>query len=230
MGYHTDFTGRFDCYRVEGPVFGQFLKAVYSGDRTALRAFGDWLIDQGDPRGDKVCGLAARWNKATPAFWRLFGLRPEQAAYLKRFSETRRMRRDASKAGAMPDPVREAVDLPPGEEAAYFVGAVRQSEPQFPSWAGDESVLNGNIPPQGQPGLWCKWCPNEEGTAIVWNGVEKFYDYVKWLEYLIAHFLRPWGYVLNGEVKWRGEDRDDRGIIRVSDSEVRTKRLGDDGN
>jgi hypothetical protein len=65
--------------------------------------------------------------------------------------------------------------------------------------------------------------PNDDGTAIVWDGGEKFYEYVDWIEYLINNFLQPWGYVLNGEVEWFGEDRDDRGLIVVDNNAVSTK-------
>lgn len=71
-----------------------------------------------------------------------------------------------------------------------------------------------------QPGLWCQWTPNGEGTAIVWDEGEKFYYYIEWIEYLIEHFLAPWGYKLNGEVSWDGESSDDRGIIRITDNVV----------
>jgi hypothetical protein len=55
----------------------------------------------------------------------------------------------------------------------------------------------------------------------VWDGCEKFFMYVEWLEYLIEHFLRPWGYVLSGEVAWFGEDFDDCGDIMVRDNTIR---------
>ena len=71
---------------------------------------------------------------------------------------------------------------------------------------------------------WCKWVPTEDGCAIEWNGAEKFYDYVEWLEYLIEHFLGPWGYLLNGTVSWQGEDGDDRGRLHVTDNTVTTQR------
>jgi hypothetical protein len=218
MGYHTDFKGRFDCYRAEGPVFAEFLKAIYQSDRTAPRAFGDWLIDRGDPRGEQVTQAIRGGAAKMAAFWRLFGLRPEHAAYLVKFSETRRMKRDATKAAGLPDPTREAVGLPLGEEAGYFVGGGG-----FMGQDDDESVLDHSDPPSGQPGLWCNWQPNKDGTAIVWSGAEKFYAYVDWLDYLIDNFLRPWEYVLNGKVRWRGQERDDRGIITVKDNQVTTE-------
>jgi hypothetical protein len=41
-----------------------------------------------------------------------------------------------------------------------------------------------------------------------------------WLRLLIEHYLAPRGYVLEGEVTWEGEDRDDRGTIFVKDNQV----------
>ena len=52
--------------------------------------------------------------------------------------------------------------------------------------------------------------------GIQWSGAEKFYDYVEWLQYLIDNFLKPWGYVLNGEVNWQGEREEDIGTILVA--------------
>ncbi len=111
-------------------------------------------------------------------------LTPEHKAYLEAFNETRRMKRSSGKAMSLPDPRRQATGLPIGQEGCYFVGAVG-----FMGQDSDVSVLNYNSPPAGQPGLWCQWRPNTTGTAIVWDGGEKFYDYVEWAEYLIANFL-----------------------------------------
>ena len=170
-------------------------------------------------------------------------LTPEHREYLAAFRETHRMKRDITKLP--PDPVREAVGLPPGDEGAYFVGGEG-----FAGQDRDASVLDYNQPPGqasmphddrpfdvrfaeymlakgkaveegGQPGLWCQWVPNDEGTQIVWDEGEKFYEYVEWIRYLIAHFLAPWGYKLNGEVTWVGEDSDDRGVILITDNEVK---------
>lgn len=72
----------------------------------------------------------------------------------------------------------------------------------------------------GCPGGYCQWVPTDDGEAIVWDGNEKFYDYIEWIEYLIKKFLKPWGYVLNGEVEWVGEHPRDVGKIEVKDNEV----------
>ncbi len=216
MGYTTDFEGQFHCYRVDSKDIGTFLKAVYEGDQASMGVLADWLTEHNDPLGQRIARLLARPTQQTVTrFWRLFGLKPEHAAYLKQFNETRRMKRSVARAKLLPDPVREAAGLPLGKEAAYFVGGGG-------SWGmdRDDSVLDFNIPPRGQPGLWCKWRPNEDGTAIVWSRQEKFYDYIEWLEYLIKHFLAPWGYVLNGEMQWQGENEADRGTITVTDNQV----------
>lgn len=161
-------------------------------------------------------------------------LTPEHAAYLTAFSQTRRMKRDEHKASKLPDPVRLAVGLPIGKEGSYFVGGSGSM-----GQGSDESILDYNEAPcnpdcserfregyvwsfGAQPGLWCQWVPSEDGMGIEWDGVEKFYNYTEWLIYLIEHFLKPWGYVLNGQVTWQGEDLSDRGTIVVVDNAVTT--------
>lgn len=142
-------------------------------------------------------------------------LTAEHSAFLHKFSDTRRMKRDASKTRTRPDPIRQAVGLAVGPEGAYFVGAGDSMGQERTS-----DVLDYNRPPEGQPGLWCKWTPTEDNQGIEWNGMEKFYDYTEWLCYLIDHFLAPAGYVLNGEVTWQGEESSDMGKLVVKDNEV----------
>lgn len=150
-------------------------------------------------------------------------LKKKHAEYLRKFAETRRMQRNAELTAERPDPVRKAAKLPVGIEGGYYVGEGGMCG------QGDnhdiEDVINYNGAPSDQPGLWCQWVPNEDGTAIEWDGGEKFYYYVEWLEYLITHFLKPWGYVLNGQVSWFGEDSNDRGNIYVKDNAVQA--IGD---
>lgn len=151
----------------------------------------------------------------TGAFTVTPALKPEHAAYIRKFNKTRRMKRDAAKAAKMPDPIREAVGLPVGNEGAFFVGGEG-----YMGQKRDASVLDYNHPPSGQPGLWCQWTTNEAGTTIEWDEGEKFYDYTEWLAYLIENFLSRWGYTVNGEVEWAGEDRDDLGKLVVKDNVV----------
>src|SRR5215207_2527955 len=89
VGYTTDFEGRFACYRAESNVAREFLKAIDAGDHAAVGIFADWLIEQGDPRGEQLAMLRLQPVAATPGFGRLFGLKPEHAAYLTQFNETR---------------------------------------------------------------------------------------------------------------------------------------------
>jgi hypothetical protein len=141
-------------------------------------------------------------------------LKPEHRMYLYMFSRSRRMKRNAIALEAVSDPIREAVSLPIGEEGAYCVIGVE-----------DASVTDHNKPPADQPELWCQWIPTQDGTAICWDGNEKFYEYTAWLKYLIKHFLQPWGYALNGEVAYSGEHAFDTGILSVINNEVFTLEI-----
>lgn len=135
--------------------------------------------------------------------------------YLLKFSEMRRMKRNNDVLAAVSDPLRMAVNLPLGTEGEYFVNGKG-----FAGQDHDESILDHNTPPGKQPGLWCQWVPNRNGTIFRWNGTEKFYNYIEWLRYLIENFIKPWGYVLNGKVKWQGEHPGDFGTISVADNIV----------
>jgi hypothetical protein len=161
----------------------------------------------------------------SPAF------KPEHEAYLNAFADTRRMKRDAEVTAKRPDPLREAVGLPVGPQGAYFVnegGQAGQGEFMGSNWQKDQKnagILDYNQQPIGQPGLWCQWnpCTDGEESFIEWDGSEKFYNYVEWIEYLIENFLKPWGYTVNGTVEWQGEERSDMGRIVIKDNEVRTQ-------
>ncbi len=144
-------------------------------------------------------------------------LTAEHRAYLERFAYVRHMARNAALTAKRPDPIRDAAGLPVGEQGCYFVGH-EGYHGQGEHGAAD--VLDYNSVPDGQPGLWCQWVPNEDGTALQWDEGEKFYRFIPWLHYLLDHFLTPWGYVLNGEVTWQGEAGGDAGMIRVADNVV----------
>lgn len=70
------------------------------------------------------------------------------------------------------------------------------------------------------PGIWCQWIISE-GRFLCWNGGEKFYNYVGWLEYLIKNYFVPGNYVLNGKIYFRGERFEDMGVICVEDNYVK---------
>ena len=124
-----------------------------------------------------------------------------QRRYLLKFSATRRMKWDVSlledpiDPDDIADPTRTAVGLPLGPEGAYYVNDT-----------SNYGLLDANTPPSGQPGRHCFWVPNRSGTAILWDGTDKFDDADEWIAYLIAHFLAPWGYRLTGRVRYAIED------------------------
>lgn len=156
-------------------------------------------------------------------------LKPEHIAYLNEFTNTRRMKRDAKVTEKLSDPIREAVELPIGTDGEFYVGS-GENNPEYvasgESYKGqvnDESVLDYNRPPTTQPALWCQWVATEDGKHIEWDGGEKFHSYVEWLKYFIENFLTPWGYTLNGEVFWEGEESGDLGKIVVEDNDVVTQ-------
>ena len=86
----------------------------------------------------------------------------------------------------------------------------------------EANIIDYNRPPKTQPGLWCNWTPTEDGMEIEWNGAEKFYYYVEWIEYLLNKVLLPRGYSLHGAVAWSGEEEGDLGAIQISKGVVRT--------
>lgn len=93
-------------------------------------------------------------------------LKSEHAAYLKAFSKQRHMQWRVDAIETLPDPVREAAELPLGENGGYYVGDAPEDE---------IFLLDENEPPTSQPGLWCQWAPTDDGEWIEWNGMEKFY-------------------------------------------------------
>lgn len=147
-------------------------------------------------------------------------LTSDQVKYLTKFARTRRMKRNSQTAQGLKDPTREAVNLPTGTEAEYFVGGLDDYGQDI---CDCPSIIDINSPPSTQPNLWCQWIPLEDGSAIKWDGGEKFYDYAKWMRYIIDHFLRPWGIVVNGCIKLEGEDGNDMGKITVLNNTVTTK-------
>lgn len=145
-------------------------------------------------------------------------LNSDQVDYLRALAGTRRMKRDPEKAAKFDDPKREAVGLPIGEEGEFYIGSESDDDC---GQAHDPSVIEYNGPPCTQPGLWLQWVPTEDGTLLEWDGMEKFYRYETWLQYLIEKIFIPWGHKLNGSIQWSGEDMGDIGVIHVKDNEIK---------
>ena len=153
----------------------------------------------------------------TTSFWGQITIEPalseKEITFLKKFSETRRMLR---------------------EKGEYFIGGTGMA-----GQGRDPDIIDFNTPPTEQPGLWCQWIPNDEGTALEWNEAEKFYAAEQWMWYLIQNFIKPdpiakirfpkkfsflKGHTCNGEIGAQGEDSDDRWNLVVKDNEVFVER------
>ena len=82
--------------------------------------------------------------------------------------------------------------------------------------------------PRNAECLYCQWVPTKDGGGICWDGDEKFYCWLDWLAYLIERYLKPWGYLLNGDVRWVGDGETnylgkrvlDQGTIVVRDNVI----------
>jgi hypothetical protein len=125
--------------------------------------------------------------------------------FLTKLSETRRVKRN--------------VHSKYGVEGEFYVDG--EIEPSLAK-VRDPSIIDITSPPRTQPNLWCDWAPvHRDGyDTIEWNGTEKSFDYVKWIEYIANKILAPKGYILDGEVEWRGENRGDTGTISIVDNVV----------
>lgn len=157
----------------------------------------------------------------TTTFWGSFSFNKpideKLVEYINLFSGTRHMGRDNELIQMLYPNWREmCYNGELGAEGEYFLGPLGSCD--FLDDYFDPSVLDYNRHPKSQPGLWCHWVI--ENRELVWDGGEKFYDYVEWLKYLIERFFAPNGYVLNGSVEFDGEDASDHGVIKVSDNAV----------
>ena len=152
----------------------------------------------------------------TTKFWgslSVSNLTEEQRTYINNFAETRRMHRDCNRLMEMyngkyghPTPESNTPEGIYGKDGEFFAGI-------------DDSCYIDYNDSKSQPGLWCQWVINEN-NELGWDGVEKFYNYVEWLEFLIDNFFSKWGCVLNGKIKYRGRDYSDRGYIEVIDNNI----------
>ena len=103
----------------------------------------------------------------------------------------------------------------------------------------DVDTYNRTAP--GQPQLWCQWQACWQGCCLAFDGHEKFYQPVRWMEYLIEHFLQPgaeasrtrlpvfdefsFDHRLNGLVVGCRRDNKELFGIRVRDNVVTTEIL-----
>lgn len=147
----------------------------------------------------------------------------ETKALLEGLNRTRRVKRCVGQLAKMHNITLEEAQEKWGVEGEFYYNP---SDFEDFGQTEDSSIIDNNKPPSTQPGLWCQWVYNQNGgmNVIEWDGGEKFYDYIEWIEYLISKILQPRGYVLNGSVEWQGEDRDDQGRILIEENQVRIQR------
>lgn len=137
-------------------------------------------------------------------------LNEQEREFLINFAETRRMNR---------------------KNGPYFVDGTG-----FMGQDNEADVIDHNVPPDGQPGLWCKWVPSKDADALEWDGNEKFYDSAEWMAYIVEHFLGqnplakgdlPFlqGHTLNGTISAQGEEPDDMWLLHVRNNVVSTEPL-----
>lgn len=142
-------------------------------------------------------------------------LSKKEREYLLAFNRTRHCRKDGSPY---------AVD-PPSKKKAQLIGIPYESPEE----------MDHNRAASGQPGLWCHWIPNQDGTAIVWDGGEKFYDSLEWMQYLIDHFIGPnpiarkelkfiQPHTLKGIILAQGDNMLDRWELVVENGKARRRR------
>lgn len=137
----------------------------------------------------------------------------ETKKILDGLNRTRRMKRDLTKLGMTME-----------EAANYGIDGEFYFPPKTNLYGQDmdDSIVNYNAPPMTQPGLWCKWRYDKKNNSIEWDGMEKFYNYVQWLKYIIGCVLEP-AYKLNGKVIFSGEDGNDNGIIIIKNNKITIK-------
>lgn len=66
-------------------------------------------------------------------------------------------------------------------------------------------------PKTGEPSYYCQWV-SHDGRYLQWGG-EKFYEYTQWLKRLAQLFFIPWDTPLEGQIRWKGEEFGDAGVI-----------------
>ena len=126
-------------------------------------------------------------------------------------ADTRRMKRDLSK-------VADEKGLVRGHTVEHF-----GTDGMFYVHDDGAGVVDANTPPGDQPSLWLGWEINDKGN-LAWNG-EKFHEYILWLEWLVKHVFEPVGAKLNGEIRWRGDNMGDEGILVMTNNKLTMRTL-----
>lgn len=149
-------------------------------------------------------------------------------SYINAFNRTRHMYRDVSLIiENFPDWMERSYKGDLGLDGAYFICEDGKRTPD---------VIDYNKSTYGVPNLWCQWRlfsdkekellsgDVEEAEAyLAWDGGEKFYDSLEWLEYLIKHFFSKEGITLTGAALSVGEEFGDSTYICAVDNHTTTE-------
>lgn len=207
MGYTTDFTGKLSLSKALTPEQKEYIN-TFSGTRRMKR---------------DVAKLMKLYNgmHGKPFF---FVPTDEQKALIEQLENSGLI------VSVKPEKDNRTPDEIYGVDGEFFAMDDGNSGQK-----SDDSIIDYNTPPgqvgygdknqrrakEGlcQPGLWCQWIINGK-NELQWDGGEKFYSYIEWLQYLITNFFQPWGVLLNGEIEWEGEESSDRGKIVVTDNTI----------
>lgn len=161
------------------------------------RCFASWLLSRPPDIFKLDMGYHTELKGVVQVLKPLTGARLK---YLHAFTDIRHMRLDYQQCQHYHDPLREAVGLPSG----FWTIADTWSKPL---------VRDRNCPGLA-PSLNCPWKITEDGSAVMWNGVEKPKGYDAWLE-VLGTLLKVWGHDMKGTIQYEGEEGD-RGDILVN--------------
>lgn len=138
-------------------------------------------------------------------------LTDEQGHYMFRFHKIPHYRRDNWELWNIPDPCRNAVDLPLGVDCEFYTG---------PMGLGLLPCLR---PPKWQPSRYCGWHPSYHKRWIIWGGEYQGSHYDKpaeWLRYILRMMLTPWGHSVNGYLEWYDDPYQNVGAVQVENNLV----------
>lgn len=132
--------------------------------------------------------------------------------YLNAFFKTKRIIRDVDVLREIPDPLREAVNLPIGEEGCYFVASANNP-------MRTKSIIDYKVAPSDQPNSWCAWYPSNDGSMLEIS-MDNVNGRKDWLQYMIDNFFNPWGYSISGKIKFTKDPAEYTEIILVESNVI----------
>ena len=105
-----------------------------------------------------------------------------------------------------------SIDIKPTDELMNFVNNLSESECERSQYfwfvgkrVGLEVVHNSGFRTP-EYAVYMDWIISQNRKCLKWNGMEKFYGYVEYLQLLLDAIFIPLGYVLNGKIYYQGED------------------------